>query len=136
MGNSLFMSEILILLVASVTVVSLFRYFHASPIHGYLMAGLLIGPHAMAFISNISTVHVLGEFGVVFLLFTLGLKMPLQRLQVLRRYVFGLGFLQIFLTSVIIGTVAYAFGASSEGANRHRQRIVFIINGRRYASFK
>ena len=117
MGNSLYMSEILILLTATVTVVSVFRFFRASPIHGYLMAGLLIGPHALAFISNIHTVKVLGDFGIIFLLFTLGLKMPLHRLQVLRRYVFGLGFLQIIITSLIISLgLYYFFGMALESA--------------------
>jgi CPA2 family monovalent cation:H+ antiporter-2 len=110
------MSEILVLLISAVTVVSFFRFFRASPIHGYLMAGLLIGPHSFAFISNIHTVQVLGEFGIVFLLFTIGLKMPFQRLHVLRRYVFGLGSLQILLTSLAIGALAYSSGVSAEGS--------------------
>ena len=103
-----FLADVLTLLLAAVFVVSIFRFFHISSILGYLTAGLLIGPHALNLLSNVDNAGMLGEFGVVFLLFTLGLKMPLQRLQVLRRYVFGLGFAQIALTTGLIGLAVFS----------------------------
>ncbi len=91
---------------------SVFRSFKASPVLGYLLAGIVIGPYALSFIQDVDAVETLGEYGVVFLLFTLGLKMPLQRLHVLRRYVFGLGFVQVLLSSLVFGGICYLFGLS------------------------
>lgn len=115
MGSN-YLTELLIILFSSVVVVSLFRLFKASPILGYLLAGALIGPHAFKFITQTTLVDTLGEYGVVFLLFTLGLKMPLQRLHVLRRYVFGLGFVQVLLTSLVFFGVCYGLGFHLDAA--------------------
>lgn len=101
------MSDVLIFLLAAVLVVSIFRWFKASSTLGYLMAGILIGPYALGFIDEIEGVKALGEVGVIFLLFSIGLKVPLQRLRVLRRYVFGLGFAQVFFTGIVITLCAW-----------------------------
>jgi CPA2 family monovalent cation:H+ antiporter-2 len=111
-----FLADALTLLLAAVVVVSGFRFFHISAILGYLIAGVVIGPHALNLLANIENASMLGEFGVVFLLFTLGLKMPLQRLQVLRRYVFGLGLAQVGVTSACIFAAIYLAGISAETA--------------------
>lgn len=111
-----FLADVLTLLLAAVLVVSIFRFFNISPILGYLMAGLLIGPYALNLLSNVENASMLGEFGVVFLLFTLGLKMPLQRLQVLRRYVFGLGLAQVAITAGVICAIVLLFQLSFETA--------------------
>ena len=102
------LDDVLIFLLAAVLVVSIFRWLKASSILGYLISGIIIGPYALGFIDEIEGVRSLGEVGVVFLLFSIGLKMPLQRLQVLRRYVFGLGFAQVFLTAGLIALVGWA----------------------------
>lgn len=109
MHHASHLDDVLIFLLAAVVVVSIFRWFKASSILGYLIAGILIGPYALGFIDEIEGVKSLGEVGVVFLLFSIGLKMPLQRLQVLRRYVFGLGFTQVFLTGTLIALAAWVF---------------------------
>lgn len=109
MPNASHLDDVLIFLLAAVVVVSIFRWLKASSILGYLIAGIIIGPYALKFIDEIEGVQSLGEVGVVFLLFSIGLKMPLQRLQVLRRYVFGLGFAQVFFTGAIIALFAWAF---------------------------
>jgi CPA2 family monovalent cation:H+ antiporter-2 len=95
---SSYLNDTLILLITAVGVVFFFNRLRVSPILGYLFAGLLIGPKSLGFITSIEGTRILGELGVVFLLFTIGLKMPLQRLQVLRRYVFGLGMAQVIIT--------------------------------------
>ena len=92
MSHASHLDDVLIFLLAAVVVVSIFRWLKASSVLGYLIAGIIIGPYALGFIDKIEEVKILGEVGVVFLLFSIGLKMPLQRLTVLRRYVFGLGF--------------------------------------------
>lgn len=104
------LDDILIFLLTAIGVAFLFRRLRMSPVIGYLLAGILIGPHGIGFIDDFEDTKVLGEFGVLFLLFTIGLELPLQRLQVLRRYVFGLGALQVILTTVAIGTVSHYLG--------------------------
>jgi CPA2 family monovalent cation:H+ antiporter-2 len=108
-----YLKNLIIILLSSSVIVAMFRSVKASPILGYLLSGLLIGPYALGVVRDVKAVETLGEYGVVFLLFTLGLKMPLQRLQVLRRYVFGLGFVQVIVTAVIFSSIAYAFGVST-----------------------
>jgi monovalent cation:H+ antiporter-2, CPA2 family len=97
-----YFNDTLVLLIAAVAVVFLFHRLRVSPILGYLFAGFLIGPQSLGFITTIDETRILGELGVVFLLFTIGLKMPLQRLQALKRYVFGLGLTQVIVTGGII----------------------------------
>lgn len=94
----------LIILAAAILVVPLFRRLRITPVLGYLLAGLLIGPHALGLIHDTHAVEALAEFGVVFLLFAIGLELSLDRLLAMRRHVFGMGTLQV----VITGTVIYA----------------------------
>lgn len=101
------MNDVLTLLLAAVLVVSIFRYLNISTIIGYLIAGLVIGPYAFAFISDISAIKSLAHFGVVFLLFSIGLNLPLQKLQAMKAYFLGLGSLQFFTTAVAIGSIAF-----------------------------
>jgi CPA2 family monovalent cation:H+ antiporter-2 len=105
--------NVIIILISAVLVVGLFRRLKISSIVGYLIAGLAIGPHAFGFITDLSSIQILAELGVVFLLFTIGLKMPMRRLQVLKRYVFGFGLLQVVITSSVIGLLASFFNFSA-----------------------
>jgi CPA2 family monovalent cation:H+ antiporter-2 len=115
--ESYYLKNLIIILFSSSIIVSIFRSFKGSPILGYLLAGILIGPHVFGWVQDVHSVETLGEYGVVFLLFTLGLKMPLQRLQVLRRYVFGLGFFQVLITSIVFGGACYyLLGLSSKAS--------------------
>ncbi|USO01413.1 MAG: cation:proton antiporter [Alphaproteobacteria bacterium] len=99
--------DIIVFLLAAVVVVSIFRWLKASPILGYLIAGTAIGPYSLGFISQHEGAQALGEFGVIFLMFVIGLKMPMQRLKILRRYVFGLGMLQVFVTALLFTGVLH-----------------------------
>lgn len=108
--------DILIFLVAAVVIVPVFQRLRTSPVLGYLAAGVLVGPHGLALIRDSDAAHTLAEFGVVFLLFMIGLELSIERLRTLGRYVFGLGFLQVLLTSIIIGAVAWALGANTAAA--------------------
>lgn len=69
---------------------------------GYLAAGVLIGPHAMALAQNSEGVRHLGEFGVVFLMFAIGLEFSLPKLLAMRKQVFGLGLMQVLLTMAVV----------------------------------
>ncbi|MHA1113978.1 MAG: monovalent cation:proton antiporter-2 (CPA2) family protein, partial [Alphaproteobacteria bacterium] len=101
---------ILIFLAAAVVVVPLFQRARTGPVLGYLAAGALIGPYALAFIEDTASVAALAELGVVFLLFAIGLELSFNRLWGMRRYIFGLGSAQVLLTGALITVVAYGFG--------------------------
>jgi monovalent cation:H+ antiporter-2, CPA2 family len=108
--------DVLIFLVAAVVVVPAFRRLRTSPVLGYLAAGILVGPHGLAVIRDSESAHTLAEFGVVFLLFMIGLEFSAERLRALGHYVFGLGALQVTVTGCLIGGVAWALGATEEAA--------------------
>ncbi|MFJ7567417.1 cation:proton antiporter [Herminiimonas sp. NPDC097707] len=91
----------LLLLAAAVLGVVAFRSMHLPPMLGYLVAGILIGPHTLGWAEDSSTTHALGEFGVVFLMFSIGLEFSLAKLSAMRRTVFGLGMAQVLLTIVL-----------------------------------
>ena len=91
----------LILLASGVAGVVIFRYFGLPPILGYLAIGVLIGPNALALASDTATVKYLAEFGVVFLMFSIGLEFNLHKLRAMRTIVFGLGASQVVLTMLL-----------------------------------
>jgi monovalent cation:H+ antiporter-2, CPA2 family len=95
------LTQVLALLLASVLVVTMARRVGLPPILGYLAVGLLVGPHALAWVPDSPQTHRLAEIGVVFLLFTLGLEFSWPRMVAMRREVFGLGLLQVSLTTVV-----------------------------------
>ena len=88
----------LLYLLAAVLGVVACRSLKLPPMLGYLAAGILIGPHAFALTQNSEGVRHLGEFGVVFLMFSIGLEFSLSKLRAMRRYVFGLGLMQVAFT--------------------------------------
>jgi CPA2 family monovalent cation:H+ antiporter-2 len=91
----------LLYLVAAVIGVVACRFLKLPPMLGYLTAGVLIGPHALALAQNSEGIRHLGEFGVVFLMFVIGLEFSLPKLRAMRKHVFGLGLLQVLLTMAI-----------------------------------
>ncbi|SFD00103.1 monovalent cation:proton antiporter family protein [Massilia yuzhufengensis] len=90
----------LLLLGCAVLGVVAFRMLHLPPMLGYLAAGVLIGPHALALANESPATHALAEFGIVFLMFSIGLEFSLSQLKSMRRIVFGLGLAQVVLTIV------------------------------------
>ncbi len=116
MSDSLYLRDILIILLAAVTIVPVFRRLRANAVLGYLVAGTLIGPSGLDLLSEVRAAEVLGELGVVFLLFSLGLELSIERITYLRSYVFGLGTAQLLATGLVIWTVLYAFGTPSGAA--------------------
>jgi CPA2 family monovalent cation:H+ antiporter-2 len=103
---------VLLLLGASVVVVAVFRAFSLPPILGYLLVGALTGPHAFGLLPADEGARELAEFGVVFLMFTIGLEFSLPRLFAMKRIVFGLGMAQIVATMAVTTLLAVAFGQS------------------------
>lgn len=101
---------VLLLLASAVLAVTLFRRLGMPPILGYLLVGALIGPHALNFIKDVQGAGHLGEFGVVFLMFSIGLEFSLPKLYAMKRVVFGLGLLQVLLTIGLGVGMALAMG--------------------------
>jgi monovalent cation:H+ antiporter-2, CPA2 family len=101
--------QILILLAASVCVVAAVRKLALPAILGYLAVGMLLGPHALALAADNETTQLLADFGVVFLVFTLGLEFSLPRLVAMRWEVLGVGGAQVLITTGIIAAGAIMF---------------------------
>ena len=104
------LAQTAILLTAAVVAVSLFRFLRLSSILGYLAAGLVIGPWGLNLIGDFHRMRQVSEFGIVLLLFIIGLELQLTRLWVMRRTVFGLGAAQVLSCSLALGAAAYACG--------------------------
>src|SRR5688500_15220432 len=95
------LQSVLVLLASAVVAVALCRALRLPPIVGYLAAGIALGPHAAGLLSNRDELRHLVDFGVVFLMFSIGLEFSLSRLMAMRRTVFGFGLAQVALTVLI-----------------------------------
>ncbi|MGB9151327.1 MAG: monovalent cation:proton antiporter-2 (CPA2) family protein [Burkholderiales bacterium] len=102
----------LILLVAAVLTVTLFRRLNLPPMLGYLALGIVAGPHALGFVPESAETTYLAEFGVVFLMFSIGLEFSLPQLVSMRRVVFGLGGAQVVVTLLVFLAASLLFGLS------------------------
>ncbi len=114
MHHSEYLIDVLIFLAAAVIVVPIFKRYRSSPILGYLAVGIAIGPHGLSLIRDTQAAQTLGELGVLFLLFLIGLELSVSRLRKLRSRVFGLGTLQVVVTGLLISTVVWYLGFSIE----------------------
>ncbi len=101
---------VLILLLAAVVVVAVFRQLALPALLGYLLVGVLIGPNALGLVSDSAETRYLAEFGVVFLMFSIGLEFSLAKLLTMRRLVFGLGAAQVGISIALIVFVAMLTG--------------------------
>lgn len=104
------LAQILVLLTAGVLVVSTVRYFKLPPILGFLAVGMVLGPHALNLAVDARAIHVLGEYGVVFLVFTLGLEFSLPRMVSMKWEVLGLGGSQVLASMLWFGAIAWLTG--------------------------
>lgn len=100
----------LLYLLAAVVGVVACRQLKLPPMLGYLAVGVVIGPNALALAQNSSGVRYLAEFGVVFLMFVIGLEFSLPKLRSMKRHVFGLGLSQVVLTVLITAAASLAMG--------------------------
>jgi CPA2 family monovalent cation:H+ antiporter-2 len=110
-----FLPSVVILISAAVFVVIAFKRFNLSPVLGYLVAGAAIGDHGFQLVTAEKT-SVLAEFGVVFLLFAIGLELSFERLKAMRKYVLGLGSLQVIITAIIISGAVVLFTNDTSAA--------------------
>lgn len=119
--EALHLRDVIVFLVAAGVIVPFFQRFRVSPVLGFLIVGVVIGPFGLArftdvlpwlnyaVIGNLSGVRALAELGVVFLLFMIGLELSVERLWAMRRLVFGLGGAQVILTGILIAVIASFF---------------------------
>lgn len=101
---------IVVLLGTAVALVTLFRRLNLPAILAYLLAGIAVGPYGFGWITDMPATQHLAEFGIVFLLFSLGLEFSIPRLLALRRIVFGAGPLQVLVTGAVVTGVMYTAG--------------------------
>ena len=119
--------ETLLFLVTAGVIAPLFFRLHVSPVLGYLLAGLALGPYGLgsldlkapwlnALAINVEAIDRIAAFGVVALLFTMGLELSFERLRRMRRLVFGLGLAQVVVTTLILSGVAWGLGLAPPSA--------------------
>jgi len=108
--------EILILLAAAVGAVALFHRAGVPSSLGYLAVGALLGPHVTGLVSGAETIRLVAEFGIVFLLFTIGLNFSLPQIYALRHTVLLLGTGQVLLTTALVGLSGWALGLPAAAA--------------------
>ena len=114
--NDSVLVDVLVLLAATLLVVASLRRLRLPPVLGFLAVGALLGPHALGWVEETQTTTTLAEFGVVFLLFTLGLEFSLPRLIAMRNEVFALGSAQVGFTALAFGGIAWWLGSPPEVA--------------------
>jgi monovalent cation:H+ antiporter-2, CPA2 family len=126
--DDLALNQIIVFLGAAGLIIPLVKRMRVSPVLGFLVVGILVGPYGITrdldtdswlrqlTVTDVAGVKALAELGIVFLLFTVGLELSLARLWQLRQQVFGLGGMQIVVTSLVIGAIAWAFGNTLEAA--------------------
>ena len=106
-----------VFLLATVIMVPLTKRFRLGAVLGYLLAGVVIGPQLLGLVHDTEGVATISEFGVVLMLFVIGLELSPQRLWVMRRSVFGTGLLQVLASMLAIALVAYyLFGLTGKAA--------------------
>ena len=104
------LTQVVVLLAMAVLAVVVFRRLHLPPILAYLSAGVLAGPGGLGWVGDTEGMLHLAEFGIVFLLFSLGLEFSIPKVLALRRVVFGAGPLQVLLTGVPVAALMWLLG--------------------------
>ena len=122
------LQEIIVFLVAAGLVVPVFKTLKISPVLGFIIVGIFVGPHGLTtllpenswtqyvLITDKEGVTALAELGVIFLLVMIGLDLSIDRLWAMRKLVLGMGNVQILATATVIAAIAYAWGNSIEAA--------------------
>ena len=114
MSDPHFLRELIIVLTATIAIVFIFQKLRLPTIVGFLLTGVIIGPHGFQLIQSVDQVETLAEIGVVLLLFTIGLEFSLETILSVQRRVVWAGLLQVVLTTLVVLAVARLLGASVE----------------------
>ncbi|MCB1676848.1 MAG: cation:proton antiporter [Halioglobus sp.] len=107
-----YLAQILLLLGVAIGVVVVFQRLHVPTSLGYLLVGVVLGPHTMGPVVSMPEMEVFAQFGLVFLLFTIGLNYSLPQLHALRHQILGLGTGQVVLTTLLVGAIVWLAGSS------------------------
>src|SRR5271168_5398619 len=107
------LAQIAIFLAAAVIAVPIFRRFNLGSVLGYLTAGVIIGPASLGLISSVEATQNIAQFGIVLLMFVVGLELQPSRLWVLRKSIFGLGAAQVAVTAACLAAAAHYIFAQS-----------------------
>ena len=110
------LAQILLLLGSAVAIVLVFQRLRVPSVLAYLLIGVLLGPHTAGPVVDAPPLQALAEFGIVFLLFTIGLNFSLPQIHALRHMVLGLGTAQVMLTTVAVGLIGWAAGLAPAAA--------------------
>ncbi len=111
-----YLAQILLLLAVTISVVVMFQRLQIPTSLGYLLVGVILGPHTMGPTVSMPELATLAEFGIVFLLFTIGLNFSLPQLHALRHQILGLGTGQVVFTTLIVGSIAWFGGLPGAAA--------------------
>jgi monovalent cation:H+ antiporter-2, CPA2 family len=123
-----YLKEVILFLTLSGILIPLLQKYRFSQMLGLLAVGAVFGPYGLGLLAQdfpwlnylsfprLEGVRVLADLGVVFLLFMIGLELSTERLWAMRRWVFGAGLLQVLVSTMLIGEIAYAFGNRWEAA--------------------
>src|SRR5919109_2453663 len=123
-----YLKEVILFLTLSGILIPLLQKYRFSQMLGFLTVGAVFGPYGLGLLAQdfpwlnyfsfprLEGVRVLADLGVVFLLFMIGLELSTERLWAMRRWVFGAGLLQVLVSAMLIGEIAYAFGNRWEAA--------------------
>ena len=114
MTNVHFLRELIIVLTATIAIVFIFQKLRLPTIVGFLLAGVIIGPHGLGLVRSAGQVDTLAEVGLVLLLFTIGLEFSLEQILGFQKRIIWAGLLQVGLSIAVVLTVALLFGASLE----------------------
>lgn len=104
------MEQIVLVLGITVLTVAVFRYFKLPSIIAYLLIGCILGPYALGVLDNTEQIKWLAEIGVVFLLFTIGLELPLAKFMEMRHDLLIIGCSQVFLCTILFMALMYVLG--------------------------
>jgi len=104
--------HLIVFLVSAVICVPLSKKIGLGPILGYLIAGVIIGPHGIKLISNVQETMHLSEFGVVLFMFIIGLELNPKKLWSLRMPIFGMGTAQVVINTLVFTGISHAIGMS------------------------
>ena len=102
MSDPNFLRELVIVLTATIAIVFIFQKLRLPNIVGFLLTGVIIGPHGFQLIQSVDQVESLAEIGVVLLLFTIGLEFSLETILSVQRRVVWAGLLQVVLTTLVV----------------------------------
>src|SRR5262245_47383460 len=110
------LTQIALFLAAAVVAAPLAKLLRVGNVLGYLLVGVVIGPAGLALVSDVNSVLHFAEFGVIMLLFVIGLELRPKRLWAMRTSIFGLGSAQVAITGLVLAGAAMAFGLAWQAA--------------------